>query len=197
MTELFTRRDPAYFARTLGINNLQAYFVKLEKELASQLGTDSADVTERVAEVQDILSTDEVFRQLVEQRSRAYARESQIRETGQATAFPDRKPPQVAAYSIRKTYGHLLDLFEQAFQRKNPLGSGLHRRSFASPPGPSFVASQPHLGLPSRLDCRGLSEQITAIRARRPISQEKAGRRRPAFHLVPRRWRMPSTTRRD
>jgi superfamily II DNA or RNA helicase len=121
MTELFTRRDPAYFARTLGINNLQAHFVKLEKELASQLGTDSTDVTERVAEVQDILSTDEVFRQLVVQRSRAYARESQIRETGQATSFPDRKPPEVAAYSIRKTYGHLLDLFEQAFQRKNPL----------------------------------------------------------------------------
>jgi hypothetical protein len=38
-----------------------------------------------------------------------------------ATAFPVRRAPQVAEYSIRKTYGHLLDMFEQAFQRKNPL----------------------------------------------------------------------------
>ena len=44
-----------------------------------------------------------------------------MRETGKAAAFPDRRPPQVAEYSIRKTYGHLLDMFEKAFQRKNPL----------------------------------------------------------------------------
>ena len=55
------------------------------------------------------------------QRSRAYARESQIREIGKATAFPDRTPPQVADYSIRKTYGRLLDMFENAFTRKNLL----------------------------------------------------------------------------
>ena len=36
-------------------------------------------------------------------------------------SFPDRKPPQVAEYSIRKTYGRLLDMFEKAFTRKNPL----------------------------------------------------------------------------
>ena len=33
MAELFTRRDEAYFARTLGINNLRAHFNKLEKQL--------------------------------------------------------------------------------------------------------------------------------------------------------------------
>ena len=55
------------------------------------------------------------------QRSRAYARESQIRETGKAAVFPDRKAPQVAEYSIRKTYGRLLEMFEKAFTRKNPL----------------------------------------------------------------------------
>ena len=74
-----------------------------------------------MAEAQEILATDEIFRQLVVQRSRAYARESQIRETGKAAAFPERKPPQVAEYSIRKTYGRLLDMFEKAFTRKNPL----------------------------------------------------------------------------
>ena len=74
-----------------------------------------------MAETQDILSTDVIFRELVVQRSRAYARESQIRETGQAAAFPDRRAPQVAAYSIRKTYGRLLEIFEKAFTRDNPL----------------------------------------------------------------------------
>src|SRR5205814_5201056 len=73
------------------------------------------------AEAQEMLAADAIFRELVVQRSRAYARESQIRETGAAASFPERKPPQVAEYSIRKTYGRLLDMFEKAFTRKNPL----------------------------------------------------------------------------
>ena len=121
MAELFTRRDETYFARTLGVNNLSAHFNQMEKALRSRVGHDLTDVAEHITEAQDILSTDEIFRQLVVQRSRAYARESQIRETGKAAAFPDRKAPQVADYSIRKTYGRLLDMFENAFTRKNPL----------------------------------------------------------------------------
>ena len=46
------------------------------------------DVAEHMTEAQEILATDEIFRHLVVQRSRAYARESQIRETGKAAAFP-------------------------------------------------------------------------------------------------------------
>lgn len=121
MAELFTRRDEAYFARTLGVNNLRAHFNQMEKALRTAVGNDSTDVAEHLPEVQQILGTDEIFKQLVVQRSRAYARESQIRETGKAAVFPERKAPQVAAYSIRKTYGHLLDKFEKAFTHKNPL----------------------------------------------------------------------------
>lgn len=121
MAELFTRRVEEYFARTLGINNLRAHFNQLEKTLRNRVGHDVTDITENMTEAQEILATDEVFRHLVVQRSRAYARESQIRETGKAAAFPDRKAPQVAEYSIRKTYGRLLDMFENAFTRKNPL----------------------------------------------------------------------------
>ena len=121
MAELFTRRKEDYFARTIGVNNLRAHFNNMEKELRDAVGHEVADVSGHLAEVQKFLASDEIFQQLVVQRSRAYARESQIRETGQATAFPDRKPPQVAAYSIRKTYGRLLDMFENAFARKNPL----------------------------------------------------------------------------
>ena len=121
MAELFTRRDEAYFARTLGVNNLRAHFNQMEKALRVRAGHEPTDVAEHMTEAQEILFNDEIFRQLVVQRSRAYARESQIRETGKAAAFPERKAPQVAAYSIRKTYGRLLDMFEKAFTRKSPL----------------------------------------------------------------------------
>jgi hypothetical protein len=76
-----------------------------------------------MADAQRLLSADRVFESLVVQRSRGYARESQIRETGKAAVFPDRKPPQVADYSIRSTYGRLLEIFEAAFSRTNPLFS--------------------------------------------------------------------------
>lgn len=121
MTELFTRCDEAYFARTLGVNNLSAHFNKKERDLRNVVGSDEVDLSESLVEVQKIMASDDIFRQLVVQRSRAYARESQIRETGSSAMFPERKPPQVAEYSIRKTYGRLLDIFEKAFTRKNPL----------------------------------------------------------------------------
>ena len=105
MAELFTRRDEAYFGRTLGVNNLRAHFNNMEKALRQTVGHDMPETAEVMTTGQEILGHDEIFRQLVVQRSRAYARESQIRETGMASAFPERKPPQVARYSIRKTYG--------------------------------------------------------------------------------------------
>lgn len=121
MTELFTRRDEAYFGSTLGVNNLRAHFNNMERKLKQAVGHEVPDISEVIADVQDILISDEIFKNLVVQRSRAYARESQIRETGNAATFPDRRAPQVAAYSIRKTYGRLLDMFENAFARKSPL----------------------------------------------------------------------------
>lgn len=121
MAELFTRREEDYFARTLGVNNLRAHFNKLEKDLRAKVGGDAADLTEHLPEAQQLLSGDEIFRHLVVQRSRAYARESQIRETGTSAAFPERSAPQVAEYSIKKTYGRLLDMVEQAFQKAKPL----------------------------------------------------------------------------
>ena len=121
MAELFTRRDEAYFGRTVGINNLRAHFNQLEKALRVRIGRDVTDVAEQMSEAQELLATDTLIRQLVVQRSRGYARESQIREIGQAAVFPERDPPRVADYSIRKTYGRLLDLFEKAFEKENPL----------------------------------------------------------------------------
>ena len=126
MAELFTRRDETYFARTLGVNNLRAHFNQMERVLRDRVGRDVTDVSDQMREAQEILTTDAIFRELVVQRSRAYARESQIRESqihgpGKPAVFPVRKTPQVAAYSVRKTYGRLLELFEKAFKRDNPL----------------------------------------------------------------------------
>ena len=92
MIELFSRRDEAYFARTLGINNLRAHFGEPREELRKEF--DDHDVTEAgaVAEAQEILATSETFKELVVQRSRAYAVASQIRETGTAAVFPRGKP---------------------------------------------------------------------------------------------------------
>lgn len=123
MAELFTRRVEEYFSSTLGVNHLTAHFNQMEKALRTRIGHDVTDVSEEMPKAQEILATDQIFSRLVVQRSRAYARESQIQETGKAAAFPERKAPQVAAYSIRKTYGRLLDMFEKAFTRKNPLFS--------------------------------------------------------------------------
>jgi superfamily II DNA or RNA helicase len=121
MAELFTRRKEDYFARTLGVNNLRAHFNNMEKSLRNTVGHEVADTSGHLAEVQDFLAADNLFQQMVVQRSRAYARESQMREIGKAAVFPERKAPQVAEYSIKKTYGRLLDMFENAFTRKNPL----------------------------------------------------------------------------
>ena len=121
MVELFTRREEAYFAQTLGINNLRAHFSVMEKAVRQRLGYEVTDAADQMTEIQEILATDDLIRQLVVQRSRAYARESQFREAGESAVFPDRQAPRVAAYSIRKTYGRLLELLESSFKRENPL----------------------------------------------------------------------------
>ena len=121
MAELFTRRDERYFGRTLGVNDLPAHFREMERALTERVGHDTADVSEQSVEAKEVLVGDEVFRELVVQRSRAYAKESQERETGLSASFPKREPPRVEPYSIEKTYGGLLEKFGTAFGRSSPL----------------------------------------------------------------------------
>ncbi len=126
MVELFSRRKDDFFARTLGVNNLTAHFNKMEKDLRKKLGGDESTPIEGTKEAGEILAGDQIFHNLVVQRSRAYARQSQLAESGKAAVFPKRKDPQVAAYSIRKTYGKLLTMFQEAFdpeKGKEPLFS--------------------------------------------------------------------------
>lgn len=123
MAELFTRRDETFFANTLGVHNLRRHFSDMEKELLEKLERDSIDLSDDMDQVGEFLSQDTVFGNLVVQRSRAYVKESQKQEDNAAAIFPERRAPQVAAYSLRQSYGRLLDLVEEAFQKDNPLFS--------------------------------------------------------------------------
>jgi SNF2 family DNA or RNA helicase len=120
LVELFSRGDDAYFSRTLGVTSLTGRLNSITKTLKKQLGDDVPEA-EAAEEAADLLSGDDLFQGLVVQRSRAYARASQIQETGNAAAFPERDDPKVAEYSIRKSYGKLLDLVDTAFQKSKPL----------------------------------------------------------------------------
>ena len=127
MAELFTQRDDAYFAK-LGIHSLRGHFVSmehgLERMMAEREGTSQADLfpTEtNMADADDLLRTDTIFRELVVQRSRRYVIESQEQEGAASTSFPQRQSPKVAAYSVKKTYGRLLDMVEKAFAKAHPL----------------------------------------------------------------------------
>ena len=132
MAELFTRGDEAFFARSLGVNNLSGHFNVMERALQSALtrgdgvttdGVGSAFAEGMTPEAREALAADEVFKALVVQRSRSYAKASQIQQRGESTAFPERKPPQVAEYSIRSSYREVLDMFDKAFRRQQPLFS--------------------------------------------------------------------------
>jgi superfamily II DNA/RNA helicase len=122
VVELFTQEQDDYFKSKLGIHSLRGHFIKMERELKEIAGKKENEVFEtNLAEAEKILTTDNLFRALVVQRSRAYVKESQLKEKGTAAMFPDKEPPRVVDYSIKKTYGKLLDMVEKAFEKKNPL----------------------------------------------------------------------------
>jgi len=126
MIELFTRHQPDYFKSTLGIHSLAGHFRKMEKDL-EQIVFGQAEQNDcmetNAVEAERVLLNDNLFRALVVQRSRAYVKASQLQQGGYAALFPRRGDPQVAHYSIKKTYGRLLSMLEDAFSREKPLFS--------------------------------------------------------------------------
>ena len=124
LIELFSRVDhPNAFATTLGIHALPAYFQKLEKQLLQILtGNTMGELFQQQGvELEQVLFEDKLFRELVVQRSRAYVRASQEQNGGPTVTFPEKEPPKVVDYSIKKTYGHLLGKIEKAFAKETPL----------------------------------------------------------------------------
>jgi superfamily II DNA or RNA helicase len=121
LIEHFTQRDPRHFVETLGIHSLPGHFRMLEKELAKRMGGDLIQGELPGVETGDLLAQDNMFRELVVQRSRAYVKQSQITSGAKAAMFPKREAPKVVEYSVKKTYGKLLTLLERAFNKKKPL----------------------------------------------------------------------------
>jgi superfamily II DNA or RNA helicase len=134
MIELFSRRKADYFKTTLGIHSLPGHFRKMEKDLEAQseqpdgqagkpdLQPDLFPET-NLADADKVLAGDKLFQGLVVQRSRAYVRQSQLQQGGTAASFPTREDPKVAEYSVKKTYGKLLGMVDQAFHKEKPLFS--------------------------------------------------------------------------
>ncbi len=125
LMEYFARRDqPDYFSEApLGIHSLRGHFRKMEDALDSLSGRKSgSDVLLDPGEAEEVLSKDDLFQALVVQRSRSYVKTSLKREgNGNAVLFPTRKDPQVAPYSLKRTYGDLLDKLREGFNKENPL----------------------------------------------------------------------------
>jgi len=131
MIELFTQRKADYFKDTrLGIHSLPGHFRKLENVLEKNIedkgGKIEGEVNVQVnqVEAEEILWSDELFRELVVQRSRAYVKKSQEQHAvGSKPIFPQRQKPKVVPYDLKKTYGGLLKKVEDAFQKEKPLFS--------------------------------------------------------------------------
>ncbi len=130
MAELFTCRkddgkpDPTHFKDApLGIHSLPGHIRKMEnalKKLLSSKGEDDTDTD--LAEAQQVLNADELFNDIVVQRSRSYVKKSLGQEDGQIL-FPDPTDPKVVDYSVKQTYGKLLRMVEDAFHKEKPLFS--------------------------------------------------------------------------
>ncbi len=114
LVELFSRRKADHF-KDVGIHSLPGHIRTLDKKLRG-------DATEtNQAEASKLLSDDKLFEELIVQRSRAFVRESQKLHGGSAAIFPEREPPKVAAYKLKTSYGKLLKMVEDAFQKEKPL----------------------------------------------------------------------------
>ncbi len=160
MIELFSRDRPDHFAQ-LGIHSLGGHFRKLENALRHRAHAtsdpESGPPDTDAAEAEQILADDNLFKAIVVQRSRAYVRESMIVGGEGDVVFPDRLPPQVAPYELKKVYGRLLDMVEQAFHKSKPL--------FSLPiynPWPYFIGDP--AGLPEDTDfTKGRQMQVVRL----------------------------------
>jgi superfamily II DNA/RNA helicase len=127
MIELFSRNQADYFAvAPLGIHSLGGHIRQLDNLIERQLfGSEHAESGGEVnfAEAGELLSSDALFDALVVQRSRSYVKESMSREGDGTVLFPEPRKPKVAHYSVKQTYGKLLDQVAEAFNKRDPLFS--------------------------------------------------------------------------
>lgn len=117
LIELFTCEVDNYFASApLGIHSLKGHFKKMEAKLSELTETNISDAMD-ISD--DIFRTDKLVNELVVQRSRAYVKKSLSNEEGANVLFSIRQDPTVAEYSLKKSYGKLIDHFVDSFYRKD------------------------------------------------------------------------------
>lgn len=127
MVELFSRHKTDHFADApLGIHSLAGHIRQLERAvekqvLGSQENDEIADIN--LSDLGDLFATDSLFDALVVQRSRSYVKASMERESDQGVVFPEPRKPKVVEYSVKQTYGKLLDMVAEAFHKRVPLFS--------------------------------------------------------------------------
>ena len=118
LIELFTHRQDNFFVvAPLGIHSLSGHFKKMEARLTAMTDhgtTESIDITS-----DDIFRGDSLVNELVVQRSRAYVKKSLTGADSTNVLFSHREPPTVANYSLKKTYGKLINDFTDSFDRKD------------------------------------------------------------------------------
>ena len=119
--DLFAQRDDKYFSRApIGVNSITGYFITKEKELHKITGPTPDDISNETT--RDVLGSDELFRNLIVQRSRSYVKQSiELENSVRKIEFPKREVPQVIPYSLKKIYGSLLTKVEKAFDSEKPL----------------------------------------------------------------------------
>ncbi len=125
MLELFARGNTQHFADApLGIHSLAGHIRKMENALKALVHGNSGDDTENtdLAEAQQILNKDDLFKNVVVQRSRSYVKQSLAKKGGNIP-FPTPSAPKVVEYSVKQTYGKLLRMVEDAFNKEKPLFS--------------------------------------------------------------------------
>ena len=98
----------------------------MEKDLERHLNRSSDNGDEMqtdLFEADFVLATDALFHELVVQRSRAYVRRSLEAAGDGDILFPQPRDPRSQPYSVKKTYGKLLQMVEEAFSKQKPLFS--------------------------------------------------------------------------
>ena len=126
MIELFSRRQADHF-KGLGIHSLPGHIRKMEKDLlrATAPAADGEEATEIEpgrGRRRALSATPSSARWSSSAAAPTSARAS-WHQGKTAAVFPTREDPKVADYSVKKTYGRLLDMVEQAFSKEKPLFS--------------------------------------------------------------------------
>lgn len=124
MVELFSQHKTDHFAEApLGIHSLPGHIRQLERVIEKEIyGAASEEQLElNMADAAPKLFADPLFDALVVQRSRRYVKESMVREGSGEVLFPEPRKPKVVEYSVKQTYGKLLDMVATAFQKQAPL----------------------------------------------------------------------------